>query len=73
MLLVGENDTAVWCQTFFRGGKTENVRLIHTNAIAGISADVISNMKKGYEDFKDEIIQDNIVGKINMELEELAS
>jgi hypothetical protein len=30
-------------------------------------------MKKGYEDFKDEIIQDNIVGKINMELEELAS
>ena len=73
MLLGAENDRAVWCQTFFRGGKTENVRLIHTNAIAGISADVISNMKKGYEDFKDEIIQDNIVGKINMELEELAS
>lgn len=73
MLLGAENDRAVWCQTFFRGGKTENVRLIHTNAIAGISSDVISNMKKGYEDFKDEIIQDNIVGKINMELEELAS
>ena len=46
---------------------------MHTNAIAGISSDVISNMKKGYEDFKDEIIKDKIVGKINTELEELAS
>ena len=73
MLLGAENDRAIWCQTFFRGGKVENVRLMHTNAIAGISSDAISNMKKGYEDFKDEIIKDKIVGKINTELEELAS
>ncbi len=72
MLLGAENDRAIWCQTFYRGGKVENVKLVHTNAIKGIRNDIISNIKKGYEDFKDEVINDEIVSKINAELDNVS-
>lgn len=56
MLLGAENDRAVWTHTFFRGGETGNVKLIHTNAIKGLKNDTIHNAKKGFDDFRMETL-----------------
>lgn len=52
MLLGSENDRALWCQTFFRGGSKGNTRLIRTNPIKGLkNTNIISNQLKGSEAF----------------------
>ena len=51
MLLGSENDRAVWCQTFLRKSKQENIKLTHTTPIKGINNDLISNYKKGFSEY----------------------
>lgn len=53
MMLGGEQDRAIWCHTFFRGGKSGNIKLIHTSSINGLRHSSEQNIEKDYETFKD--------------------
>ena len=57
LLLGAESDRAVWCHTFFRGGSSGNVKLIHTQNITGLRQQTIATATRNYEIFKEKIIQ----------------